>query len=66
MAKDTDKARVEIETQTEKPGNEDKETGITQEELHELAEKECRETQVRFHRLNNLPCQIWLYNYLTF
>ena len=39
---------VEIETQTEKPENEDKETGITNEELNEMAEKECRETQVTF------------------
>ena len=58
MAKDADKGRVEIETQTEKPGNEDKETGITQEELHELSEKECRETQVGYHLLDTLPSQI--------
>ena len=41
-----DQEKVEIETQTEKPGNEDKETGITQEEMNEMSEKECRETQV--------------------
>ena len=58
MAKDVSQGRVEIETQTEKPGNEDKETGITQEELHELAEKECRETQVRLRRLDTLRGQI--------
>ena len=38
--------KMEIETQTEHPENEDKETGITQEELIEMADTECRETQV--------------------
>jgi hypothetical protein len=38
--------KIEIETQTEQPENEDKETGITKEELIEMAETESRETQV--------------------
>ena len=46
LTKGVDQGKVEIETQTEKPGNEDKETGMTQDELNEMAGKECRETQV--------------------
>ena len=42
----TVKERTEIETQTEKVANEDKETTITKEELKELAEQADMEIKV--------------------
>ena len=61
--------KIEIETQTEQPENEDKETGITQEELFVMAETECRETQVIicFECICNIyqnKCKIFLMGFL--